>query len=128
VRPRRPPQPLNTQRRLQQLGRGRDLLRHKREALVSELFRLARPAADARALIAQAAARAYPSLLDVLGEEGYDGVRALGWPTRSFESASGRAWSGYRGIGTPRSSQGAALAKRPRLRAREQYRIGYQNR
>jgi H(+)-transporting ATP synthase subunit D len=75
---------LNTQRRLEQLGRGRDLLRRKREALVSELFRLARPAADARALIAQAAARAYPSLLDVLGDEGYDGVRALGWPTREL--------------------------------------------
>jgi H(+)-transporting ATP synthase subunit D len=75
---------LNTQRRLQQLGRGRDLLRRKREALVSELFRLARPAADARALIAEAAARAYPSLLDVLGEEGYEGVRTLGWPSREL--------------------------------------------
>ena len=75
---------LNTQRRLEQLGRGRDLLRRKREALVSELFRLARPAADARALIAECTAHAYPALLEVLGAEGQAGLRPLGWPSREL--------------------------------------------
>lgn len=85
---------LNTQRRLEQLGRGRDLLRRKREALVAELFHLARPAADARARIAESAAAAYPTLLEVLSAEGHAGVRNLSWPTRELrvEIRPGVAW------------------------------------
>ena len=49
---------LRAARRLGQVTRGVGLLRRKREALVTELFKLARPAADARALIADAGLRA----------------------------------------------------------------------
>jgi H(+)-transporting ATP synthase subunit D len=76
---------LRTQRRLEHLARGRDLLRRKREALVTELFQLARPAADARALITEATRKAYPALLDALTAEGHGGLRSLGWPTRGLQ-------------------------------------------
>jgi V/A-type H+/Na+-transporting ATPase subunit D len=76
---------LRTQRRLEHMARGRDLLRRKREALVTELFQLARPAADARALIAEATLKAYPALLDALTAEGQAGLKSLGWPTRGIE-------------------------------------------
>lgn len=85
---------LRTRRRLARLGKGADLLRRKREALVSELFRLARPAADARAQITAAAARAYPLLIPALAEQGSPGLRALGWPGRDFqvEVEPGTVW------------------------------------
>ena len=67
-------------RRLGQVARGIGLLRRKREALVAELFRLARPAADARAQIAASSARAYPLLLGALAIHGRAGLRALAWP------------------------------------------------
>jgi V/A-type H+-transporting ATPase subunit D len=69
-------------RRLEQVGKGVELLRRKREALVSELFRLARPAAEARAQIAEGTRRAYPALLGALAAHGLAGLRALGWPAR----------------------------------------------
>jgi V/A-type H+-transporting ATPase subunit D len=64
------------------VSKGAELLRRKREALVAEIVRLARPAADARALIAERAARAYPVLVGALGVEGYAGLRAIAWPLR----------------------------------------------
>ena len=70
------------QRRLVRVSKGAELLRRKREALVAEIVRLARPAADARALIAERAARAYPALVRALGVEGYAGLRAIAWPLR----------------------------------------------
>ena len=81
-------------RRLAQVGKGVELLRRKREALVSELFRLARPAADARAGIEQATQRAYPALLDALATRGLAGLRPLGWPDRdiALEMAPGSVW------------------------------------
>jgi len=81
-------------RRLAQVGKGVELLRRKREALVSELFRLARPAADARARIEQATQRAYPALLDALATRGLAGLRPLGWPDRdiALEMAPGSVW------------------------------------
>ena len=69
-------------RRLEQVGKGVELLRRKREALVGELFRLARPAALARAQIAEGTRRAYPALLGALAAHGLAGLRALGWPAR----------------------------------------------
>lgn len=85
---------LRTRRRLTRLAKGTELLRHKREALVSELFRLARPAADARAQIAEAARQAYPLLIPALADHGMAGLRALGWPTRAFQVdvAPGSVW------------------------------------
>jgi V/A-type H+/Na+-transporting ATPase subunit D len=81
-------------RRLAQVGKGIELLRRKREALVSELFRLARPAADARAQIEQATQQAYPALLGALAAHGLAGLRPLGWPARDImlEMEPGSVW------------------------------------
>ena len=73
---------IRASRRLAQVGKGVGLLRRKREALVAELFRLARPAADARAQIDAATLDAYPSLLAALAVSGFAGLRSLSWPTR----------------------------------------------
>jgi len=54
---------IGLERRLERVAKGTALLRRKREALVAELFRLARPAATARVSIAERAATAYPLLL-----------------------------------------------------------------
>ena len=75
---------LRSRRQLERLHKGAQLLRRKREALVGELFRLARPAADARTRIAAAAEEAYPELIDALAAHGEAGLRALGWPTRDY--------------------------------------------
>jgi H(+)-transporting ATP synthase subunit D len=71
-----------------QLGRvrtGATLVRRKREALVAHLFRLARPAIDARAAIEHAVTEAYPVLHEALAVQGHHGLRALGWPGRKVE-------------------------------------------
>jgi len=85
---------LALQRRLERIAKGTGLLRRKREALVAELFRLARPAASARASIADRAATAYPALLSALAREGVDGLQALGWPGRDLgvEIRAGQVW------------------------------------
>jgi V/A-type H+-transporting ATPase subunit D len=85
---------LRTARRLERVTRGVGLLRRKREALVAELFGIARPAADARAQIAAAARRAYPALLGALTAQGRLGLRPLGWPTRELavEMEPGSIW------------------------------------
>jgi V/A-type H+-transporting ATPase subunit D len=77
---------LRARRRLTQVGKGEELLRRKREALVTELFRLARPALGARAEIDRQAARAYPMLLDALAVHGTTGLRALAWPERELSA------------------------------------------
>lgn len=85
---------LATTRRLARVTRGAGLLRRKREALVGELFRLARPAAALRRSIGERAEAAWPLLLDALGEEGATGLRAIGWPSRPItaEIRSGQVW------------------------------------
>jgi V/A-type H+-transporting ATPase subunit D len=74
--------------------KGRDLLRKKREALAAELFRLARPAVDAREAIAERTESAYPALLEALVAQGRDRVRALAWPVRdvNVEMRGTRVW------------------------------------
>lgn len=81
-------------RRLERLSRGAAVLRRKREALVTELFRLARPAADARQQITAAAQRAYPLLAGALALQGQAGVRAIAWPGRevSVDMQAGSVW------------------------------------
>jgi len=81
-------------RRLQRLSRGAAVLRRKREALVTELFRIARPAADARDEIAALARDAYPHLLGALAQHGMSGVRAIAWPGRDLtvELEPGSVW------------------------------------
>ncbi len=76
---------LGARRRLARVEKGRDLLRRKREALVGELFRLARPAIDAREAIAERGQSAYAALLRALTAEGTDATRASGWPAREIE-------------------------------------------
>jgi V/A-type H+-transporting ATPase subunit D len=76
---------LTLRARRARVERGVGLLRRRREALVTELFRLARPAVEARAAIAQAATLAWPPLLDALAENGAVGLRALAWPERPLE-------------------------------------------
>jgi len=73
---------LRTRRRLAQVQRGTALLKRKREALVRELFRLARPAADIRARIAADFVEAYDTLLGALATHGRAGLRAIAWPAR----------------------------------------------
>jgi len=75
---------LRAVRRLIRIEKGVELLRRKREALVTEFFRAARPAADARAVIADRARRAYPALLRALALHGSSGLRAMGWPPRDI--------------------------------------------
>jgi V/A-type H+-transporting ATPase subunit D len=85
---------LRATRRLGQVTRGVGLLRRKREALVTELFRLARPAANARAQITEAGSHAYPLLLAALAVHGHAGLRALAWPERllQVEVEAGSLW------------------------------------
>jgi V/A-type H+-transporting ATPase subunit D len=85
---------LRARRQLDQVRRGTELLRRKREALVAEVFRLARPAADARALIEARTREAYPALLGALSRHGVFGLRALGWPLRdlTIEIAPRQVW------------------------------------
>ena len=85
---------LALRRRLERVAKGTGLLRRKREALVAELFRLARPAADSRISIAERAASAYGILLGALGESGYGDARAVGWPGRDLrvELRSAQVW------------------------------------
>jgi V/A-type H+/Na+-transporting ATPase subunit D len=85
---------LRAERRLERVRKGAALLRRKREALVTELFRLARPAADARHQIEDSSRRGYQLLLSALALHGRAGVRALAWPERDFgvEMQSSQVW------------------------------------
>ena len=85
---------LALERRLHHMAKGTALLRRKREALVAELFRLARPAVSARASIAACGEKAYPSLLAALSVEGAEGLAAVGRPGRDLrvKTRSGQVW------------------------------------
>ncbi|MBI2963233.1 MAG: V-type ATP synthase subunit D [Deltaproteobacteria bacterium] len=85
---------LRARRRLDRVVKGKDLLRRKREALVAELFKLARPAADARTLIAERTRVAYPALLSALAHHGDARLRSMAWPLRELgvEIEPGQVW------------------------------------
>ena len=85
---------IRAERRLERVRRGAALLRRKREALVSELFKLARPAADARRQIEEGSRRGYELLLWALALHGRAGLRALAWPERDLtvEIDSAQVW------------------------------------
>lgn len=71
-----------------QLGRvrkGRELLNRKREALITELFRSARPALDARQQVEERARLAYHALLEALAVHGEQALRTYAWPDRDIE-------------------------------------------
>src|SRR5271169_5690033 len=85
---------LRGQQRLERLERGTSLLRRKREALVGELFRIARSAADTRAEIDLQARKAWPVLLRALSADGGATLRVLGWPARDVrvQVRTGQLW------------------------------------
>jgi len=85
---------LRGKQRLERLERGTSLLRRKREALVRELFRIARSAADTRTEIDVQARTAWPVLLRALSAEGRAGLRVLAWPTRDarVRIRTGQVW------------------------------------
>jgi len=72
-------------RRLDQVRRGAELLKKKRQSLVEELFRRARIAIDTREAIDAQALRAWRALLHALSSSGSDGLTPLGWPTREID-------------------------------------------
>ena len=76
---------LRSRRLLDRVETGAALLGRKREALVRELFPMARPAALARRLIADAANAAYRAELAALALHGEGVVAATGWPARELE-------------------------------------------
>ncbi len=82
------------QRRAARFIKGAQLLRRKREALVTELLRLARPASAARALIAERTDVACRVLLRALAVHGRNGLRTLAWPARDFslEIRTSQVW------------------------------------
>ena len=69
---------LRARRELHRVERGATLTRRKREALVAELFRSARPALDARRRLAQVSADAVEALLEALAVHGISGLESLG--------------------------------------------------
>jgi V/A-type H+-transporting ATPase subunit D len=71
---------LRARRDLVRVSRGIALTRRKREALVAELFRLARPALDVRTRIAESVTRAAESLADALALHGAADLNAMAWP------------------------------------------------
>jgi V/A-type H+-transporting ATPase subunit D len=75
---------LRAQRRLERMERGTSLLRRKREALVAELFSLARSALDTREQIETQARAAWPVYLDALAAEGSGALTGLAWPSREL--------------------------------------------
>ena len=85
---------IRAERRLIQVRKGASLLRRKREALVTELFKLARPAADQRRQIEEGSRRGYQLLLKALALHGRAGIRTMAWPDRDFgiEIRSAQVW------------------------------------
>ena len=76
---------LRARRELERVRHGAALIRRKREALVAELFRAARPAMDLRERIARSATLATEALLDALAVHGVQGLTVAAWPGRSVE-------------------------------------------
>lgn len=76
---------LRARRELNRVRHGASLIRRKREALVAELFRAARPAMDLRERITRSATIATEGLLDALAVHGVQGLTVTAWPGRSLE-------------------------------------------
>ena len=76
---------LRMRRRLARVEKGVELLTRKRQALVSELFKVATPAIEARGRVEAEAAAAWPALVEALAAEGGDSLERLGAPRRSIE-------------------------------------------
>lgn len=101
-------------RRRDRVAKGAALLRKKREALVAELFRIARPALEARVAISEDAARAYELLLTALSLHGASELESLGRPERSvaIEVGTRMVW----GVSVPTLSERPTLVRTPAVR------------
>jgi V/A-type H+/Na+-transporting ATPase subunit D len=73
---------LRARAQLAQVRKGAHIIRRKREALVAQLFSLARPAVDAREVIQASVNDAYAALGSALAVNGLDGLRALAQPVQ----------------------------------------------
>lgn len=73
---------LRARRELARVQKGATLVRRKREALVNELFRIARPAIDVRARIHDASRAAGEALVEALGVHGAGELERMAWPVR----------------------------------------------
>ncbi|HEY7395922.1 MAG TPA: V-type ATP synthase subunit D [Gemmatimonadaceae bacterium] len=76
---------LRARAQLGQVRRGADAVGRKRQALVSHLFHIARPAIDTRAEIARRVTEAASVLLDAVSGEGMAALRALARPSGVIE-------------------------------------------
>lgn len=76
---------LRLRAQLLRVRKGAEIIKRQRQALVTHLFRVARPAMDSRVEIARHATDAATALLDALANNGYDGLRALAGPERAVE-------------------------------------------
>lgn len=76
---------LRARGQLDRVRRGADAVSRKRQALVSHLFRIARPAIDTRTEIARLTTNAGSALLEALSVEGLHALRALGLPRGTVE-------------------------------------------
>ena len=85
---------LRARRELERVRHGAALIRRKREALVAELFRAARPAMDLRERIAAHVTEAADALLDALAAHGASALEVMAWPERdlAIEIAPGQVW------------------------------------
>jgi V/A-type H+/Na+-transporting ATPase subunit D len=85
---------LRARRDLARVTRGVALTRRKREALVAELVKLARPAMDSRAQIGRAMSQATAALADALAEHGAAGLAAMAWPLQEplVELRAAQVW------------------------------------
>jgi V/A-type H+-transporting ATPase subunit D len=70
---------------LERVRKGRELLDRKREALITELFRSARPALDARQRVEERANEAYRALIEALSAHGEAALEVYAWPRRDVE-------------------------------------------
>lgn len=75
---------LRARTQLDRVRRGADAVSRKRQALVGHLFRIARPAIDARTEIAQRVNEAAAALFDALAVNGLDALRSVGLPPREL--------------------------------------------
>ena len=75
---------LRARAQLDRVRRGADAVSRKRQALVGHLFRIARPAIDARTEIAERVNEAAGALYDALAVNGLDALRVVGLPPREL--------------------------------------------
>jgi V/A-type H+-transporting ATPase subunit D len=75
---------LRARAQLDRVRRGADAVSRKRQALVGHLFRIARPAIDARAEITQRVNEAADKMFDAVAVNGLDALRATALPPREL--------------------------------------------